>query len=99
MSTQEGSGTSGYATPGAGTLEEKGRALGRRADEVGARLQTGLRDKAQGVTAKKEHFVQRVHDGRARVAHEVQAHPVRTLLAVFGAGAVLGLMFRRRSRS
>ena len=101
MSTSESSGTSGqtYTQRGAGSLEEKGRELGRRADEVGARVQTGIRDKVHEVSAAKEELVHRVQDGRARVEREVQDHPVRTLLCAVGVGAILGILLSRRSRN
>jgi ElaB/YqjD/DUF883 family membrane-anchored ribosome-binding protein len=95
MSTQEGLGS----TPGAGRLEEKGRELGRRADELGARVQTNLRDKASEVGAAKDHFMDRVHDGRARVEQGMLDHPMRSLVYAFAAGALVGLFLSRRGRS
>jgi ElaB/YqjD/DUF883 family membrane-anchored ribosome-binding protein len=102
MSTQEGSGSgpAAYTARTTGPMEEKGRELGRRADEIGARVQTGLRDKAQGVTARKDELKQRVQGGRARIEEHVQTRPLRTLAMAFGAGALLGLvMSRRRPRT
>jgi len=112
MSLEEGSitGSAAGVTPkSAGVLESKGRELGRKADEVGARLATGLREKAEGVgevrhqlheraSAAKQRVVSGVQGGRERVVTEVQDHPMRTLLWAFGAGAVIGLMLGRRPR-
>jgi ElaB/YqjD/DUF883 family membrane-anchored ribosome-binding protein len=112
MAPQDVSGTTGSMSEVArasGPLEDKGRELGRRADELGARVQSGLRHKAheledvghqvhERVAAAKERVSQGVHHGRERVEQEVQSHPMRTLLWAFGAGAVLGLLLGRRSK-
>lgn len=112
MSLEEGSITgsaAGMSPKPAGVLESKGRELGRKADEAGARLAAGLRDKAQDVSeagqqlqqrasAAKGRVVQGVQGGRDRVVYEVQERPLRTLLVAFGAGAVIGLLLGRRPR-
>jgi ElaB/YqjD/DUF883 family membrane-anchored ribosome-binding protein len=97
------------AAVGGGRLEERGRELGRRADELGARIQGGLRDKAHEVSefghrvqerleGAKDKVASGVHQGRDRVEREVQDHPMRTLMWAFGAGALIGLLLGRRSR-
>jgi ElaB/YqjD/DUF883 family membrane-anchored ribosome-binding protein len=112
MSTEEGSLAAGAAThPSrtAGRLEEKGRELGRKADELGARLQGEIRNKTQELqeaghrlqerlAGAKERVAHRVHDGRVQVERQVQEHPVRSLLYAFGAGAIVGLLLGRRLR-
>jgi len=90
-------------------MEDTGRRLGRKADEVGARVETALRDSAQtleaagarlqhGMSVTGERVKHRLDDGRARVTTEVRSHPVRTLMYAFGAGALLGLILGNRSR-
>lgn len=112
MSTEENAfsgGPSTYTPRTTGPLEEKGRELGRKADELGARLQGGIRDKTQELqeaghhlqeklAGAKERVAHRVHDGRVRVERQVQEHPVRSLLYAFGAGAIVGLVLGRRLR-
>jgi hypothetical protein len=105
MTTQEG------YLPGeqAHRMEDAGRRLGRKADEVGARVETAVRDKVHGLEAagaRLQHGISvtgervktRVEGGRERVVAQVQDHPVRTLLYAFGAGALIGLMMGTRSR-
>jgi len=112
MTIEEGAITgsaAGFTPRSQGPLESKGRELGRKADEAGARLASGLREKAQDLSsagqalqdrasAAKERVAGGVRDGRERVAQEVQTHPMRTLLWAFGAGALVGMMLGRRSR-
>ena len=112
MATEDaavGGGPATYGNRSGGPLEERGRDLGRKADELGSRLQSGLRDKAHGVSeaghrvqerieGAKDKVVSGVHQGRDRVEQEVQHHPMRTLLWAFGAGALVGLLLARRSR-
>jgi hypothetical protein len=105
MTTHEGS----FAGEHSGRLEDAGRRLGRKADEIGARVETGLRDSAhglesagarlqQGMSVTGERVRHRVQDSRQRVTNEVQHHPVRTLLYAFGAGALVGLLMGNRAR-
>ena len=105
MTTNEGS-LSGEQSH---RLEEAGRRLGRRADEVGARVETALRDSKHtleaagarvqhGIAVTGDQVKQRVDVGRARVTAEVQRHPVRTLMYAFGAGALIGLLMGNRAR-
>ena len=105
MTTHEGS------LPGEQShrLEDAGRRLGRKADEVGARVETTVREKMHGLEsagARLQHGISvtgdRVKTGvegsRDRVTTQVQEHPVRTLLYAFGAGALIGLMLGNRPR-
>jgi ElaB/YqjD/DUF883 family membrane-anchored ribosome-binding protein len=105
MATQEGSVPGSHTTVGTrtGQLEERGRDLGRKTDTLGARVQKsheigdrpGLRER---FSAARHRVATRVHDGRARVEHEVQAHPVRTVLWAASFGMVVGLLLGRRSK-
>jgi ElaB/YqjD/DUF883 family membrane-anchored ribosome-binding protein len=72
---------------------------GRHIDELGARVQTGLRDGRSEVSAVKSQLMSRAHDGRVRVEREVREHPVRVLAYAFGIGAIAGILLSRRSRS
>jgi ElaB/YqjD/DUF883 family membrane-anchored ribosome-binding protein len=92
-----------------GPIEQRAAHLGRKADALSERVQTGFREKkgelsdlghkVQGrVTAAKDRVSHSAHDGRVRVEFEVQAHPVRTLLYAAGIGVFLGLVLGRRSR-
>jgi len=38
----------------------------------------------------------KAHDARVGVEHRIQAHPLKAVGIAFGAGALLGLMLRRR---
>ncbi len=98
-----------YSRRSSGPLEERGRDLGRKADELGSRLSTGLREKAHEVSEVGHRVQARVESargrvsggvqhGRERVEREVQDHPMRTLLWAVGIGAVIGLLLGRRSR-
>lgn len=73
-----------------GRMETKGRELGRKVDLAGNELRERL-DGAKG------RVVSRIHDGRVRVAQEVQTHPGRTLLWAAGAGALVGMLLARRA--
>ncbi len=97
------------AAASAGMMENKGRELGRKADEAGDRLSTGLRDKAHEIDATRQHLQERVvdakdnlvgsvQDGRARVAQGLQDNPTRTLLLTAGIGVLAGLLLARRMR-
>lgn len=72
-------------------------------DKLGS---TGARMKAKfsdaGTQAKKKLSTAKVatkdkaQEYRVNVEHQVQAHPMRTIGVAFGAGALLGLLLRRR---
>lgn len=102
MTTHEGS-LSGEQSH---RLEDTGRRLGRKADEIGARVETTVRDGLesagarlhQGISVTGERVKHRVENGRARVTTEVQQHPVRTLLYAVGVGAVIGILMSRARR-
>lgn len=96
-----------------GSLEEKGRELGRKADaatsrihdtwnETKSRVSHSLEEKTaavkDGLTSARERIGEEVQTGRAKVTHEVQEHPLRTLLYAFGAGALVGVLLSYRSR-
>jgi ElaB/YqjD/DUF883 family membrane-anchored ribosome-binding protein len=112
MSTDDaavGGSPTGYGQRGSGSFEERGRELGRKADDLSARVQSGVRERVHEVSeaghraqekigAAREQVVGGVHQGRERVEREVQDHPMRTLLWAFGAGALIGLLLGRRSR-
>ncbi len=93
----------------AGPLEEKGRDLGRKADELGERLQSGIHDQARKLDEAGRHVQEklaaagesaagRARDGQVRLEREVQEHPFRSLLSAFGAGAIVGMLLGRRWR-
>jgi ElaB/YqjD/DUF883 family membrane-anchored ribosome-binding protein len=90
-------------------LEDKGRELGRRADQALGRAE-GQADQAasrlsetgsqvkEKVVAAKDKVVHGVQNGRDKVTHQVQEHPMKTLLYAFGAGALVGMIVRRGRR-
>lgn len=103
----------GESTAKSGTLEDKGRELGRKADAATARVQDtwnetksrlshSLEAKSEavkdGLASARRRVTEEVQTGRAKVEHEVQVHPFRTLLYAFGAGALVGLLLSYRSR-
>lgn len=99
----------GVATAPAGMLENRGRELGRQADEVGERVTHAVREKAHELDATRQHLqaragetrdrlVEGIEDRRTRLTSEVQANPVRSLLWAAGIGAVAGLLLARRLR-
>lgn len=99
----------GVAAAPAGMLENRGRELGRQADEVGERLSHAVREKAHELDATRQHLQARagetkdrvrdgLADGRARVVSEVQTNPVRSLLWAAGIGVLAGLLVARRMR-
>lgn len=106
--TQEGT-FAGEHVRESGRLEEAGRRLGRKTDEPSARVATSVRERPHGLEAagaRLQHGIQvtgqrvkhGVESGRARVSREVQQHPLRVLAYAFGAGALIGLLVRTRSR-
>jgi len=58
---------------------------------AGARVQSTIE-------IAKERVRHGVHDSRERVAHEVEQHPVRSLLYALGIGAAVGLLAAARLR-
>lgn len=107
MTTQQRS-SAARNVPTPGRLEDTGRELGRRADEVAARVSNSVREKAHEIDATRRHLQERMGDakteltsradaGRKRAAQEVQEHPIRTLLLATGAGVVAGLLASRRA--
>ncbi len=87
---------------GSGPMERTGAELGRKADHIGERVSSNVRDKAHDLQERagdvRTKLTDRVHGGRQRLETEVQARPMRTLLWAAGVAAVLGLMIGRRSR-
>ncbi len=70
--------------------------LGTTKSRVKAKLnETGSQAKHKLVKAKAA-TAEKAHDYRITVEHKVQAHPLKSLGVAFGAGALLGLMLRRR---
>lgn len=108
MTTQQGS-SAARNTPTPGRMEDTGRELGRRADEVAERVTNSVREKAHEIDATRRHLQERIGDaktelasradaGRERAAQEVHDHPIRTLLLATGAGVLVGLLLGRRAR-
>jgi len=96
------------ATDAAGTMETRGRELGRHADEAGERIGAGLRETARGLGETKQHVRERVGDatdavksgiqrGHARVSRGVQENPMQALLWAAGIGALAGVLLARRT--
>ena len=101
------SGSATLAPRGASSPEERGRE--RTADSVAAASRGNVEaatvrhewtgaQVAEKLYAAKDRVAMRVQDGRVKVAQHVQEHPMRTVLYAFGAGALLGLLLRRRNR-
>jgi ElaB/YqjD/DUF883 family membrane-anchored ribosome-binding protein len=112
MATEDaavGGNPTAYGQRSSGPLEERGRDLGRKVDDLGARVQAGVREKVHEASEVGHRVQERLEDarnrvasgareGRERVEHEVHEHPMRTLMWAFAAGAVIGLLLGRRSR-
>jgi ElaB/YqjD/DUF883 family membrane-anchored ribosome-binding protein len=86
-------------------MEEKGRELGRKSDPASARLDTDLdtsprlrQQVRHKLVAAKGRLVEGVQAGRSKVETQVQQHPMKSLAIAFGAGALVGLLLRRRGR-
>lgn len=95
MRIEEGSITgsaAGMNVQPTGQMENKGRELGRKADQMGRQVRGRVGE-------AKVRLVGRVHDGRDHVTQEVQAHPTRALLWAVGAGALVGVLLARRARN
>lgn len=106
-------GTSAKESPAAvtgvaGTMESRGRELGRQADEAGERISAGLRETAAALGETKQHVRERVGDaagavrsgiqgGRARVSRGVQENPLQALAWAAGIGALAGILLARRA--
>jgi ElaB/YqjD/DUF883 family membrane-anchored ribosome-binding protein len=102
------SGSSTSGTRGATSTEDPAR-VARRDDPAAARIDAaaeaaGARLQGPGphvrdrLVAAKDRVVHGVQDGRDKVNDQVQKHPMKSLLYAFGAGAVVGLLMRRRGR-
>lgn len=106
-------GTSAKKSPAAvtgvaGAMENRGRELGRHADEAGERISTGFRETAVALGETKQHVRERagdaagavrngIHNGRARVSRGVQEKPMQALLWAAGIGALAGILLARRA--
>lgn len=112
MAIEQGSisgSAAGSSPASAGTMESKGRELGRKVDEVGDRLASGVRETVHELDTTRHHLQERAADakdkvvtsvqsGRARINDELQANPMRTLLVTAGIGVLAGLLLARRMR-
>jgi ElaB/YqjD/DUF883 family membrane-anchored ribosome-binding protein len=90
-------------------MEDKAREAGRRADQAAARIE-GQAEEASArlheagsqvrerFVAAKDKVAHGVQNGREKVNQQVQDHPMKTLLYAFGAGALVGMLMRRRGR-
>lgn len=101
MSTHDTPRTGGE-TSQAGRFEDRGRDLGRRADRVAASVEHGIESTThrieEGLATARDRVGSQLSAGRMRVSHEVQEHPLRTLLYAFGAGALIGMLLSMRNR-
>ena len=87
-----------------GTMEEKGH-VGRKSDPASARLDADLdasprlREQVRHrLIAAKGRLADGVQTGRVKVERQIAQHPMKSLAIAFGAGALLGLLLRRRGR-
>lgn len=111
MAIEDGSGAKqspAAVTEAGGPMESRARELGRRADEAGERISTGLRETAVALAATKQQVRERagdaagavrdgIHSGRARVTRGVQENPLQALLWAAGVGALAGILLARRA--
>jgi len=104
------------------TLEDKARAIGRKADAASARLQHTWEDATTTVKSRlgnttqqvryrlqeagekakqrlvvaKTRTVEKSHDAKVQFEGQVRHHPIKSVAVAFGAGALLGVLLRRR---
>lgn len=50
----------------------------------------------QKLAAARDATAAKAHDARVGVEHQIQAHPLKAVGIAFAAGAILGLVLRRR---
>ena len=70
--------------------------LGSTGARVRARLSGAGGQAKRKLVAAKSATAGKAQDYRVNVEHQVQAHPLKSLGVAFGAGAVIGLLLRRR---
>ena len=122
METTQNQNVEAQTVTAEGALEDKARALGRKADAASARLQHTWEDATSQVKTRigstteqvryklqeasekakhqlgvaKERTVQKSQDAKVRVEGQVRSHPIKSVALAFGAGALLGVLLRRR---
>ena len=66
------------------------------ADMVKQKLQHASETAKHKLAAAREATAAKAHDARVGVEHQIQAQPLKAVGIAFAAGAILGLVLRRR---
>ena len=78
-----------------GSWDDAGRTTG---DAMKQRLQHAGQTAKNRLAAARDKTAAKAHEARVGVEHQIQAHPLKAVGVAFAAGAILGLVLRRRQR-